>query len=184
MINSKIHKFTDKFGFRILRTYPRPFERFAVKGNDLIGVEIGVFEGRHAINMLKTLSIKKLYLIDPYETSDEYTGEEMDYQITEAKQKAIYNLRNFDNIEWIFKKSEDSIHNVPTDLDFVYVDGNHEYKFVKRDVDNYYSRLKPGGVIGGHDITLSAVAKAVIEFAVENKLDLNIRIDDWWCIKK
>ena len=35
---------------------------------NLIGVEIGVYYGAHAKNILESLPIKMLYLIDPYET--------------------------------------------------------------------------------------------------------------------
>lgn len=35
--------------------------------------------------------------------------------------------------------------------DFIFIDGNHEYEAVKRDIAAWYPRLTPGGVIAFHD---------------------------------
>ena len=49
------------------RIFPRPFERLSSLrnrvGGGLIGVEIGVAGGEHALSLLETLDIKKLYLV-------------------------------------------------------------------------------------------------------------------------
>lgn len=36
-------------------------------------------------------------------------------------------------------------------FDFVYVDGNHHYEFVLRDLHDFAAKLKPGGLLFGHD---------------------------------
>ena len=64
IINRKI---LPNINLHLTKCYPRPFERIAIKGKDLIGVEIGVYKGEHAKWMLKNKDIKKLYLVDPYE---------------------------------------------------------------------------------------------------------------------
>lgn len=49
--------------------------------------------------------------------------------------------------------------------DVIYLDGNHEYEFVKRDIENYFQLLKPHGVIFGDDyIGWPGVIQAVDEF--------------------
>ena len=48
--------------------------------------------------------------------------------------------------------SEDAVDDIPEKLDFVYIDGNHAYEYVKKDIGLYYPKLKKGGVIGGHDV--------------------------------
>jgi len=54
------------------RIFPRPFERLSSlrnkkNGGGLVGIEIGVSGGDHAISLLESLDIERLYLIDPYE---------------------------------------------------------------------------------------------------------------------
>lgn len=185
MIEGKIHKIMDKFNLRIAFTHPKPFERFAVKGENLVGVEIGVFNGRHALHLLKKLSIKKLYLIDPYEVYNEYQGEEMggEDNIIKAKGIAKKKLKWFNNIVWVYKKSSECLNDIPNNIDFIYLDNNHSYKIIKKDIEDYWGKVKVGGVMGGHDINFICVANAVSEFVVKHNLDLNIRMDDWWVVK-
>jgi hypothetical protein len=36
-------------------------------------------------------------------------------------------------------------------LDFVYIDANHAYDFVKQDIELWYPKVKKGGYLWGHD---------------------------------
>lgn len=50
-------------------------------------------------------------------------------------------------------------------LDFVFIDGSHEYEDVKEDIYYWYPKVKRGGIISGHDYTnYPGVKKAVDEF--------------------
>ena len=97
------------------------------------------------------------------------------------------NLRRFKNkVEFIRKKSSEASELIPKDLDFIYIDGNHTYDFVKKDIQLYYPKVRKNGVIGGHDFAVDflGICKAVLEFANDNDLELHGRIRDWWIIKK
>ena len=48
-------------------------------------------------------------------------------------------------------------------LDFVFIDGQHTYEAVCEDIDAWLSKVKPGGVLAGHDHRYPPVAKAVAE---------------------
>lgn len=51
-------------------------------------------------------------------------------------------------------------------LDFVYIDGDHTYEGVKRDILLWLPKIKTDGIIGGHDYkehTFPGVTKAVHE---------------------
>ena len=181
-----------KFNIYIKRIFPRPFERWAVKGNNLIGVEIGVYKGEHALSMLKNLDIKRLYLIDPftlYSESKHYNGIEQD-TLEKAKEILIKRFEDNKRVLFIFERSEDCFDDIPNDLDFVYIDGAHDYINVKRDIDNYYPKVKEGGILGGHDFfngdcsIHNGVIEAVIEFVYKNKLKLYVDYPDWWVVKE
>jgi len=68
----------------------------------------------------------------------------------------------------------------------VHACGNHAYEFLKKDIELYYPKIKTGGVLGGHDFTLSTkgVFKAVMEFVTDNELKLHGEDTDWWVVKK
>lgn len=48
-------------------------------------------------------------------------------------------------------------------VDFVFIDADHEYPAVAADISAWTPKLKPGGVIAGHDIDLPGVRRAVAE---------------------
>lgn len=177
------------------RIFPRPFERLGVKGENLIGAEIGIYKGIHVESLLENLSIKKLYLIDPYELYDGFEEGKRHYGIDQdpleiVEEEARRRLKNYsDRIVWVKKKSGEALENIPDKLDFVYDDGNHQYEFVKQNIESYFPKIKEGGIIGGHDISNgysyehNGVVQAVIEFAFEHHLQLYIELPDWWVIK-
>jgi len=176
------------------RIFPRPFERLTKLSNreNLVGVEIGVAGGEHALSILENLNIQKLYLIDPYDLYDTYTEGKNIYGITQetlekTEKSARKKLKNYEKqIVWIKKLSSQAISDIKEDLDFAYIDGNHAYSFVLEDLNNYYKLLSPNGVIGGHDYyngfakDHSGVVKAVQEFAVKNNLNLTVELPDFW----
>jgi hypothetical protein len=47
-----------------------------------------------------------------------------------------------DKVQFILKKSSEAVNNLPDNLDFVYIDGNHTYEFVKKDIDLYYPKIR------------------------------------------
>ena len=174
------------------RVFPRPFERLALKGKkDLIGVEIGVFEADHALSLLENLDIKKLYLVDPYEMYDDYDEGNKHYGVDQsplnkAKEIAHKKLELYrDKIIWIEKYSNDAVVDIPSNLDFVYIDGNHQEEYVYIDIANYIKKIQ-GGVIGGHDFyngfqrDHDGVIKAVTKYSFENNLELQVELPDWW----
>jgi Methyltransferase domain len=177
------------------RIFPRPFERLGVSGEKLIGVEIGVYKGEHAESLLKHLKIKRLFLVDPYDLYREYDEGRKHYGVDQdplelARKECQKRLAPYsDRITWVFKKSAEALKEIPNDLDFVYIDGNHQEEFVREDILNYYRKVRSSGVLGGHDFyngyqrEHDGVVKAVAEFAVTNRLPLQVELPDWW-IKK
>ena len=166
----------------------RPTMVYANKtlGNKLVGVEIGVQDGLNALSILATMPIKMLYLIDPYQSWRGLhlapTQREQDIHLENAKR----NLASFQSqIKFILKKSENAVNDLPSDLDFVYVDGDHSYLNVKQDIELYYAKLRHGGVIGGHDYVSDyfGVKRAVDEFAEQHKIAVNNEERDWFFVK-
>jgi len=127
--------------------------------------EIGVAEGISSENFLKAGCF--LYMIDPWEN---YEGCKEEYKQEEGYQKTLEMLKNFDTYKIIKKKSDDAVNEVPNDLDLVYVDGNHAYEFVKRDIMNYWPKVKKGGWLTGDDLSMTEVAAAVVHSIVELRI--------------
>ena len=154
---------------------------------NLVCIEIGVYEGINAKNIFQNLDVKKIYLIDPYETYIETTKKEfpkrvMGEEFFLATKKRLKGFLH--KIEFIKKYSEEAVKMFKDEsIDFIYVDGNHGYDFVKKDLELYYPKLKKGGVIAGDDIDLEDIFRAVSEFCVKNNLRCVIKDNDWIIIK-
>lgn len=101
-----------------------------------------------------------------------------------------YYITHFPNIKNIYEVWEENmkksgvfeiIHPTQTDsltaaksyadnsLDFVFIDANHNYEFVKKDIEAWYPKVKKEGYIGGHDYR-TGVKLAVDEFFKDNKV--------------
>ncbi len=54
-------------------------------------------------------------------------------------------------------------------IDFIFIDANHTYEFVSKDIAAFLPKMKKGGVVAGHDYNLShpGVMQAVNEAFVE-----------------
>ena len=146
----------------------------------VVGAEIGVWKGENAREMLKLLNLKCLFLVDAYRDYDGYNRIDQD-DFSKIEAIAKKNLKGFNNIAWINDYSFYKTLDFP--LDFVYIDGNHSYEYVKADIENYFPKVKEGGIIAGDDIETEGVAKAVLEFANNHCLALRIAGRSWYIIK-
>ena len=63
-------------------------------------------------------------------------------------------------------------------IDFIFIDGNHQYEFVKKDIIAWLPKLKEGGVLAGHDHDWQRVKDAVKEILGEVKTISNYWIYD------
>jgi hypothetical protein len=154
--------------------------------SDLIAAEIGVWHGENAERILRLLDIQKLFLIDPYEAYSEYPERKSDpNKMSYAEETARDRLSEHDNVHWIKEYSDEAVTEIEQGLDYVYVDGNHHYEFVKSDIENYYPLLNETGIIAGDDANWIGVSQAVAEFAVENGIQPHFKRDhpDWFFLK-
>ncbi len=164
-------------------------------GQGLVGIEIGVAGGEHALSLLTTLKIKKLYLIDPYEMYESYREGLAHYgldqkSLTEHESAAKKLLAPYSKkLIWIKKLSSEAINEIMERVDFVYIDGNHQEEFVIEDIKNYFPLIREGGVIGGHDFyngfqrEHDGVVDSVTSFVSELSLKLRTEMPDWWIEK-
>jgi len=167
--------------------FPRPMINFLRQGlglKSLIGVEIGVAFGENAESIMETLNMEKLFLVDAYQRF--FVNDSLYSYYVGARKFAIERLAKFgDRVIFIRKFSMHALEEIPNELDFVYIDGNHAYSFVKEDIEGYYEKVKEGGVIGGHDFNRmhKGVLQAVVEFTQDNDIEFYNQINDWWLLK-
>ncbi len=164
----------------------RPSFKNLIGKYDLVGAEIGVLYGENAFHIMTSLSIKKLYLIDPWLGYAGLNGHGVVGNTKEAEKMLFHTemiMAEFgDKVEILRFLAEDAVHMIPNDLDFIYIDGNHRYPWVIKDIKNYAPKVKLGGQVAGHDFKNGeqGVRKAVEEYFNSN---YNHKRWDWWHIK-
>lgn len=63
-------------------------------------------------------------------------------------------------------------------LDFVFIDANHHYEFVKKDIEAWFPKVKTGGYIGGHDY------RKDVKVAVDEFFTCPLNIGTSWLTRK
>ena len=165
---SKRMSINESYQLRPMISYLKSLNR-----KNLTGAEIGVAAGLNAKSILMNLDINNLYLVDTYSYCDWHYKSTLK-NVSKFKKKVCF----------IRQVSDDAVNEIPK-LDFIYIDGDHTYESVKKDLENYYPLVNKEGIIGGHDFWAHdiGVVKAVLEFAKKHKLEFHGELTDWWFIK-
>lgn len=122
--------------------------------NFRVGVEIGTFKGGFAKTILDTWS-GKIYLVDVWRALS--TSEYDDATSTLHNQTAFYDtmksIEGYEDRAFMLRmKGEFAVELFDDEsLDFVYIDANHAYESVKKDMELWFPKLKKGGLFAGHD---------------------------------
>lgn len=139
------------------------------EGGNFTGVEIGTKAGDLTVTMLRDLpALVKLHTIDPWRHFENSEFEAANEQVYHDEQMAAayHRLKQFGDRVIIHRHTSDEFFSDHPDLkvDFVHIDGHHTYEQAKKDIQNAKRIVKPGGIIGGHDLGLvQGVDKAVYE---------------------
>lgn len=131
-----------------------------------VGAEIGVHVGDFSQQLLEIVFPKELHLIDPWEHKTSaiyknalYGGGSKGGQ-NKMDERYAHVCRRFDQqihaerIKVHRGYSTDILEQFPDEyFDWVYIDGNHLYEYVKKDLELSFRKTKSGGFITGDDYT-------------------------------
>lgn len=115
-------------------------------------VEIGCYAGESTTIWCKNFN--KVYAVDPwldgkgYDPND-FASQRMSNSVEQQFDSRMYKFNNFEKVKDFSYNIADQFEN--ESLDFVYIDGEHTYSGVKKDIEMYLPKIKKGGFIGGHD---------------------------------
>lgn len=141
-------------------------------------IEVGVAEGGYSEFFRQRWLGQKYYMVDPWieQPVEEYVDgcngpqDQQDAKMVECYRKmAVYPPETYEIIRGmslsVVKEFPDAY------FDCVYIDANHNYHAVSADIKAWAPKVKPGGLLAGHDYVEDCatygVMRAVIEFAAE-----------------
>lgn len=123
-------------------------------------IEIGSFAGVSTECFAKHCA--RIYCIDTWAPNYEYH----DHTIQHAETQFDQLTKEYNNIIKIKAKSAQATYLFTTSkVDLIYIDADHSYESVKQDIQNWIPKLKPGGILSGHDYHIPSVQTAVRLFA-------------------
>jgi hypothetical protein len=130
------------------------------------GAEIGVERGLNSEMMLQRNPTMRLHCIDPWRAYRGYKEPTVTRNLTIKHNDTLRRLAKYDVVyhETFSKHAARSIQ--PNSLDFVYIDGNHDLPWVMDDIIMWHERVRPGGIVAGHDYMRSVPGRRPTELYV------------------
>tara|TARA_B100000989_G_C19419358_1_gene417922 strand:- start:161 stop:787 length:627 start_codon:yes stop_codon:yes gene_type:complete len=166
-----------------------------------IFLEIGVFHGVTARNICELLyqtykNDFKYIGLDLFVENEENKNEVIPNNTFNNPLKRFYfkyikkqNPYSLESVRGLLKKFEKNVHLIKgnsnkvlkkidmSKIDYVFLDGGHEYNTVKNDLDNCIEVIKKGGTVLCDDYNLGSapgVKEAIDEFVNKNQLNVEI----------
>ena len=159
----------------------------SLKG-ELVGVEVGVCLAHTTEAFAKGIkNLKKLYAVDNYPTFVDWDGSDWNKDRQDLMKKAAQEkmLAHKDKVEFLHVSSEEFVKTIEDEsLDFVFIDGDHSFEAALKDFQNYYPKVKKGGIFGGHDIQLDSVRNALTYFLKEKSNEVIGVTKSAWYLRK
>jgi predicted O-methyltransferase YrrM len=137
-----------------------------VEGQQVI-VEIGSFRGRSTVALaLGALSGEgpRVFAVDPYVEFEGVLGG----RFGPADRAALY-----ENLAWAGVGHVVAVVSLPSaaaarawdgsNIGLLWIDGDHRYEAVRADLEVWYPRVSPGGIVAFHDINVAGVERVIRE---------------------
>lgn len=120
-----------------------------------VGAEIGVFKGQFSRTLLDSW-MGKLWLVDPwraFEDEEGYIDASNHRNHQTAYLECMQRLEGMEARALMLRglSSDMAPRFQDGELDFVYIDGNHAYDWVKEDIELWWPKVREGGYVMGHD---------------------------------
>jgi len=129
------------------------------------GAEIGVAQGTFSEVLCQTIPNLHLMCVDPWQAYDRISQELCDRRY----ELAVERLSHY-NTTIIRKSSLEAAREIPDEsLDFIYIDGAHDFDNVMIDLILWARKVRKGGIVSGHDyfhFYQSGVCRAVDAYTV------------------
>ena len=162
-------------------------------------VEIGVLGGASLLYNHDLCRNNKIdiYGIDPFEDIDVFNGQKREntktHMVNHARASALKRMLTLEkiithnnlNITLIKNTSNEAAKMFDDNsISMLHIDGDHSYNGVKNDMNNYWSKMKSGGIIINDDYTWGCCRRAIHEFIQIHKSEISESYEATNCLSK
>lgn len=155
-----------------------------------VGLELGVGKGKFAQIYGSFWKGDHIFLVDIWQKQDKKIYDDLE---NENSAKQLFAMCDTVRMTWQFpglfsvlKMDSERAASIFKDnyLDWIYIDANHRYEAIKKDLEIWWPKVKKGGFFGGHDYMFYIeVERAVKEFFAKKGIDFECDGHNWWVFK-
>lgn len=161
----------------------------------IVGAEVGVFDGHTSETLLRELPELRLWMVDPWTPYEgkSILGDMTPELLEKVRVGAMWWTEFARDRRFVLREASprSASRFADASLDFAFIDGNHLYESVRADIAAWWPKVRPGGLLTGHDYGiyrdaegLWGVRRAVDEFADQHRRQISLGADGTWCIEK
>jgi len=162
------------------------YKHFGANG---VGAEIGVCRGANSAYLFLATRPKKMYLVDIWiidPLTEIHHSRDLHYGDWESNVRELFSNEIKSGVIEIKRKTGiEFLTSLPDKaLDWVYLDSDHSYENISKELDLAISKVKTGGVIAGHDFMVhagawgSGVVRAVIDEIQKGRIQMKFITDE------
>jgi len=146
--------------------------------NPRYGAEIGVERGHFTEQMLAAFPHLHMIAVDPWQAVGDFADWPMDEIAAEFQQRLEPYQDRLTVLRLDSVTAAKEVNNGT--LDFVFIDAAHDYENVLQDVRAWRLKVRPGGLLMGHDFSpkYPGVAQAVNQVLPDSWVDTYSSV--WW----
>lgn len=146
-------------------------------------VEVGVCDGTYSKVLCDANPNAQIFGVDPFIPHKGYRDYTRKSTIDAYHQKAIDALSGYPNYRFIEKFSMEAVEDFPDNvLDAVYIDANHDFQNTTNDIVEWSKKLKPGGILYGHDYAKHKGPSLIHVYQVVNAYTDSYQIHPWFIL--
>jgi hypothetical protein len=153
------------------------------------GLEVGTYAGDFSAKILTLWRGEQLVSVDPWMYDEDYK----DVSNVDSDEFELLWLTTCRRLErfgsrsaiWRMTGDEAALRVDDASLDFIYIDARHDEISVRKDLQTWFKKVKPGGIFAGHDYLdgenaqgLFGVKSAVDDFVATMDVPLHVTGED------
>ncbi|CEM24096.1 unnamed protein product [Vitrella brassicaformis CCMP3155] len=149
-------------------------------------LELGVYEGELAFHLLRAFPNMSYVGVDAY-FNDEFAPGSPQNQLFElVHQHVAKRMEDYQDRAILLKlSSEEALKIVPKGaFDLIFIDADHRYQHVKHDLEHWSEKVRPQGILAGHDFSPEwpGPVQAVFELRKSKPVNLGMSSVFYWYV--
>lgn len=138
------------------------------------GAEVGVYKGEFSEKIAKTGL--KLLAIDPWRVYKDFSNPRGQSRLDFQFEHTTRTLAPYPNCTIIRKTSMEAVEDVADgSLDFVYIDANHDFRYIAEDLCEWTKKVRSGGIVSGHDYFYTKTGTHAVNWHVAHVLNAYVQ---------